>query len=258
MTSTSTRTGSPRYRAPRRALLWTEQLRASAEASAFCAALPQLLTGPHGDGHRVLVLPGFLADDASTVVLRRVLRARGFRVYGWGLGRNIGPSDRIVTGMVDRLADLHGRDGEPVSLVGWSLGGILARELARLSPDQVRCVITMGSPFRLTAEDDPSTTHPGRLFEALKPWHSDLLADRQAEEDRPALQMPATAIYSKLDGIVPWQTCMDVAGPQRESVEVSASHLGMGVHPHVQAIVIDRLRQPVGQWQPYRRHAVAA
>lgn len=252
---TTTRSTAPAYRAPSRALLWSEQLRASAELAAFWAALPALTTGPRGDGHRVLVLPGFLADDRSTLPLRHVLRRRGFRAHAWGLGRNLGPTPMVVSGMARRLQQLQAREDNPVSLVGWSLGGILARELARLEPERVRCVVTLGSPFRLTSQAPPQTTHPGRLFEALKPWHSNLLAERPPEEDRPALRVPATSIYSKLDGIVPWQSCLDIAGPRRESVEVTASHLGMGVHPRALAILVDRLRQDPDDWQPYAARA---
>lgn len=251
-------TRKPRqYRPPSRALLWSDGLRAGAETSAFFAALPLLASGRPGDGHDVLVLPGLLADDGSTTALRHVLRRRGFRPHAWKLGPNLGPTRTIVDGLLRRLDEIHARTGEPVSLVGWSLGGILARQLARMAPDKVRCVITLGSPFRLTIDDDPDTTHVGRVFHALRPWHTDLLDHLGREEDRPPLEVPATAIYSKLDGIVPWQACVDIDGPQRESVEVTASHLGMGVHPIVLAVIIDRLLQPVGAWQPYgvREHA---
>lgn len=243
--------GPAPYRAPSRGLLWTEALRASTEAIAYAATLPLLAKGPAGDGHRVLVLPGLLADDTSTIALRHLLRVRGYRPYAWRLGRNIGPTRRIRDGLFTRLDRLTS-DGEPVTLIGWSLGGMLARELARQRPEQVRAVITLGSPFRLTVEDDPSATHAGRVFRAFRPWHTDLL-DYAAggEEGRPELQMPATSIYSKADGIVPWQACVDLPGERRESIETIASHLGMGAHPHVLAIILDRLAQPVDNWQKY-------
>ena len=103
---------------------------------------------PAGDGQPVLVLPGFTASDRSTRPLRQVLRDKGFRAHGWGLGQNLGPRPRIVDGLGERLAELQSRYDTPISVVGWSLGGIYARELARLAPASVRQVITLASPLR--------------------------------------------------------------------------------------------------------------
>ena len=239
------------YRAPARTLLWSEYLRASADTAAHWAALPRLTARRDGDGHRVLVLPGLLADDSSTLLMRHVLHLRGYRPHGWELGSNVGPTRHIAQGAVRRLAELSARGTGPVTLIGWSLGGVLARELARLAPEQVRGVITLGSPFRLTIDDDPATTHAGRIFHAFRPWHTPLLDHHEGEAERPPLQVPATSIYSRLDGVVPWQACLDLPGPLRENVEVPASHLGLGVHPLVLSVILDRLRQPVGSWQPY-------
>lgn len=245
------------HRAAVRALLG-EQVRAGAESAAFLAALPALSVGPRGDGHRVLVLPGLMAGDYTTAGLRHVLRVRGYRPHAWRLGTNIGPTRRIHDGLVRRLAELSADGEQPVSIIGWSLGGILARELARRHPESVRSVITLGSPFRLSNRDDPHATGAGRLFQAFRPWHTDFFGHAQGEEYRLALKVPATSIYSRLDGVVPWQACLDLPGPLRENVEVSSSHLGMGVHPAVLAIVLDRLRQPVGAWQPLSTSARAA
>lgn len=242
-----------RYPAPSHTLLRTEHLRSLAEATSYVAHLPTLSLGPRGDGHPVLVFPGLLGDDSTTGALRHVLRRRGYQPFGWGLGGNLGPTRRITEGVVRRLAQVHERTGEAVSLVGWSLGGVLARELARITPERVRCVITLGSPFRLTLEDPPESTHAGRVFHSLRPWHTDFLATHgaQEEEDRPELGVPATSIYSRIDGIVPWQACRSTPGPLNEDVEVHASHLGLGVHPHTLEVVLDRLRQPIGDWRPY-------
>ena len=244
------------YKAPSRALLWSEQLRASAEAVAFITALPALSVGPRGDGHRVLVLPGLMADDRSTLGLRQVLRSRGYRAHGWRLGPNIGPTMRIQEGLIRRLTQLSAAGQEPVSIVGWSLGGMLARELARRHPACVRSVITLGSPFRLNPREDPDATHAGRIFYAFRRWHTEFLESPSGEHHRSPLQMPATSIYSRVDGVVPWQACLDLPGPLRENIEVAASHLGLGLHPEVLAIVLDRLSQPVGAWQPMTATAV--
>src|SRR5215475_15204524 len=122
--------------------------RALLELAALLPAYPFLRRAPAGDGHPVLVLPGFMASDFSTRTLRRFLRDKGYAVHGWKLGRNLGPSAATIGGMTARLQSLQARYGRRVSLVGWSLGGIYSRELARAMPEMVRQVITLASPFR--------------------------------------------------------------------------------------------------------------
>src|SRR5258708_1795275 len=126
------------------------------EVGALAAASPYLRFLGRGDRHPVLVLPGFTAGDASTVVLRWSLRSWGYWAHGWHLGANLGPTPSVVSGLQDRLDQLHRRHGSRVSIIGWSLGGLYARELARQHPDKVRLVITLGSPFRMV-EGDRST-----------------------------------------------------------------------------------------------------
>jgi hypothetical protein len=233
-------------------LLWrSEGARAASDMAAFSASLPGLLAGEPGDGHGVLVLPGFLADDLSTLPLREVLRARGYRAEAWRLGTNIGPTPTLWSGAQRKLAELYGATGRTVSLIGQSLGGIFAREIARRFPERVRQVITLGSPYRLTATDPPSVTTVGHLYHALKRLHTDTFTGMGREEDRAVLQMPATSIYSKLDGVVPWQACIDLNNAAAENIEVASSHCGMGFHPAVIRIVLDRLAQPEDAWAPY-------
>ena len=211
----------PRLTMP--ALLALEAPRAAGEYGFFAAAAgPLLATSPRGDGHTVLVLPGLGASDQSTRPLRRFLRSLGYDVHGWALGRNAGPTTAMLDGVDQRFADLHGRVSAPVSLVGWSMGGIFARRLARTNPDLVRQVITLGSPYRMMSGTRSSD-----------------------------LAMPSTAIYSKTDGIAPWQTCFDGDGPTHESVEVVGSHCGLGHHPAVLHVVADRLAQAPGEWKPF-------
>src|SRR3954464_14322090 len=133
-------------------LYLTEPGRAVADYGLYLAARPLLPRLPRGDGHSVLVLPGLLADDVSTRALRTVLRKLGYDVHGWGLGRNIGPTAACVKGTRDLLHHLSDKHQRPVSLIGWSLGGIFARDLARRDPESVRQVVTLGSPFRLTRQ----------------------------------------------------------------------------------------------------------
>ena len=200
--------------------------RALFELGAFAAASPVLRLVGRGDRHPVLVLPGFTASDRSTVPLRTTLRAQGYWVHGWGLGRNMGPDRRVVDGIARRLEELHERHGRTVSLVGWSLGGVYARSLARSHPAAVRQVITLGSPFR---------SFPGMREERLA-----------------QLTVPSTAIYSRTDGIVHWSTCIDAERAQTENIEVRGSHSGLGHNPAVLLAVSDRLSQPEGEWRPFR------
>jgi pimeloyl-ACP methyl ester carboxylesterase len=229
-------------------LYLTEASRATADYGLYLATLPLLRALPSGDGHPVLVLPGLMTDDTSTRPLRRTLRGLGYRAHGWQLGRNIGPTAAAVTGMRDRLDRLAHRYGRPVTLVGWSLGGIFARDLARRTPDSVRQVITLGSPFRM-ANTNQSRAH--RAFERYSHLHVERLP-LPLEGDRGPLPMPATSIWSRYDGIVHWQACRETPGARAENIAVQASHLGLGHHPAVLYAVADRLAQPEGSWAPFR------
>jgi pimeloyl-ACP methyl ester carboxylesterase len=229
-------------------LYLTEAPRATADYGLYLATLPLLRALPTGDEQPVLVLPGLLTDDLSTRPLRRTLRGLGHRVHGWGLGRNIGPTRSAVSGMRARLDRLSQRYGRPVTLVGWSLGGVFARDLARRTPGSVRQVITLGSPFRM-ANTDQSRAH--RAFERYSHLHVERLA-LPLEGDRGPLPMPSTSIYSRYDGIVHWQTCLESPGARAENIAVHASHLGLGHHPAVLYAVADRLAQADGAWRPFR------
>jgi pimeloyl-ACP methyl ester carboxylesterase len=234
--------------APPLSLYLTEPGRALAELGLYCAARPFVRTLPTGDGHPVLVLPGLLADDTSTRALRAVLRRLGYRVHGWRLGRNIGPTAECVAGMRDCLRELGERYHRPVSLIGWSLGGIFARALAHDAPSSVRQVITLGSPFRMTRA---SQTRAHRVFERFSHLHVDSTRLPLEREYRP-LRVPATSIYSRLDGIVAWQACLGRSGRRSENIAVLASHVGIGHHPATIYAIADRLAQPEGTWSPFR------
>jgi pimeloyl-ACP methyl ester carboxylesterase len=233
-------TAAPAY-GPPSPLLTALEGRAWLELVSLLPALPVLDRAPAGDGHPVLVLPGWLAGDVSTRMLRWFLRRRGYHVHGWRLGRNVGATEEIVHGLGRRFHALRRRHDRPVSIVGWSLGGIYARELARRFPDDVRQVITLGSPFA-----DPSATTPARLYRALlgvEPGGRRTLAE--------PIPVPATSIYSRSDGVVAWQSCLDTPGPLRENVEVWSSHCGLGHHPAALLVIADRLAQPAGAWRPF-------
>jgi len=234
--------------APASWLFVTDAARAVAEFGLLVAALPLRQLLPAGDGHPVLVLPGLLADDDSTWTLRRILRDLGYRVHGWRLGRNLGPTAATVTGLQNRLLDLRSRYDSAVSVIGWSLGGVYARTLPRDTPAAVRQIITLGSPIRLAHE---SQSRARRAFDRYAHLHV-VPRELPLESGLDALPVPATSIYSRYDGIVAWQACLDQPSARAENIAVASSHLGFGHHPAVIWAVADRLAQPLGEWAPFR------
>jgi pimeloyl-ACP methyl ester carboxylesterase len=234
-------------RRPPLGLLFLEP-RAMLELMALVPAYPVLRRAPRGDGHPVLVLPAFMTSDISTRVLRRFLQDRGYAAHGWKLGRNRGPSSETVMGLARRFTELRQRYDKRVSIIGWSLGGVYARELARAFPADVRQVITLASPFRnLEAVNVPT------FLLTRREQHPDELAFR--EQLRQPLPVPMTAIYSRSDGVAAWQSCVAEPGEFSESLEVESSHLGMAAHPVVLLTIADRLAQPEGAWKPFRAPA---
>ena len=233
--------------APPSRLLLLAEGRALWEAGATLALWPLLQLAPRGDGHAVLVLPGLVASDLSTKLLRRYLQGRGYDAHGWGLGRNLGPRAGIEDGMVAKLEALHDQSGGKVSLVGWSLGGVYARLLASRHPQWVRSVVTLGSPFTGSAR----ATNAWRIYEGLSGQSS--IDPRRMRHVQPTPSVPTTSIFSRSDGVVAWQCSIEAAGPQSENIEVVASHLGLGAHPAVLYALADRLAQPEGQWKPFDR-----
>jgi len=232
-------------RPPRRGLLLLEG-RALLELAALLPAYPFLRRAARGDGHPVLVFPGLMASDFSTRALRRFLRDLGYAVHGWKLGRNVGPSPEVVRGLVERLHDIHGRYGRRVSLIGWSLGGIYARELARRFAPDVRQVITLATPFR----DVEATNVPQFLRDRARRRGLPDEPDYRRVLDAP-LPVPTTAIYSRTDGIAAWRSCCLEEGPNSESLEVASSHLGIGHHPVTLLTIADRLAQPEDAWRHF-------
>ncbi len=234
---------------PSRRLLLSEA-RWVLELAAFFGSYPWLKTLPSGDGHPVMVLPGFVVGDGSTGPLRAFLRDRGYAAHGWELGRNLGRRPGLEEQQLERLNKLRRMHGRKVSLVGWSLGGVYARELAKQAPDDVRMVITLGSPFK----GNVRATNATRLYE--------LLAGHTVEEASAQLQLhepppvPTTAIYSRTDGIVAWQCSVEEHGHRSESVEVRSSHCGLGHHPAALYVIADRLAQAEGAWTPFDRRGL--
>jgi len=222
------------------------ELRSIPELGAFALTYPLLRRVPHGDGHPVLVLPPLGAGDAATIPLRAFLRGRGYAARGWGLGRNRGPVPGMAARLRECLVRTRARHGRTVSLIGWSLGGIYARELAKAFPGDVRQVITLCSPFAV----DPRASNSVRSYERLSKQRIDHPHGRDLSEPPP---VPTTAIYSRTDGIVAWQGCVETAGPLQESVEIESSHFGVGHHPLALYVIADRLAQPESAWRPFDR-----
>jgi pimeloyl-ACP methyl ester carboxylesterase len=237
-----------RLRPPGLGLLLAEA-RAIFEFNASLMLSPLLLRAPHGDGHPVLTLPGFLASDLSMAPMRRYLSELGYDTQAWRMGRNIGGVARMRAALLDRLSEIRSESGRKVSIVGWSLGGVYARDLALQAPDMVRSVVTLGSPFA----DDVRATNATRLYEAL----TGETAEDNSELKRAIagdLPVPATSIYSKSDGIVNWRTCRLNPSDRSENIEVYlASHVGLGVNPAALWAVADRLAQGEGQFHQFDR-----
>ena len=237
----------PRVRSLAR--LATEPPRAGLDLAALATAWPLLATARRGDGHPVLMLPGWLTGDPATMPLRTVLRALGHDVSGWSLGRNRGPTGRVVQELRSRLEQLHRSSGRRVSLIGWSLGGRYAQELARAAPGSVRSIVTLGSPVRRGA---PWLRNASGLVDRGRrlPRGVDTLPRPWAE--RGSLRVPATSVYTRADGIVPWSSCRYELRAARENVEVRGSHLGLAVNPAVLWLLADRLGTAEGAWTPFR------
>jgi pimeloyl-ACP methyl ester carboxylesterase len=233
---------------PSLALLALE-FRAPWEFGAVLPAWPALQRAPAGDGHAVIVVPGLGANDTSTAPLLRYLQSLGYAVQGWGQGFNFGPRAGVVESAQRGIEQACEASGGKVSVIGWSLGGVYARELAKAMPDKVRSVITLGSPFAA----HPKSTNAWRIYELA----SGRDAEREHHENRElhvAPPAPTTSIYSRSDGIVAWQGSVQKPDHgQVENIEVIASHIGIGLNPSAWWAVADRLAQPEGRWQPFDR-----
>jgi pimeloyl-ACP methyl ester carboxylesterase len=222
------------------------EARAPWELAALLAVSPWLRKMPAGDGHPVIVFPGLGASDTSTLAVRQFLQGQGFTAYPWGQGFNLGPRDGVLEGCRALIEEVQARHGEAVSLVGWSLGGIYAREMAKEVPDLVRCVITLGTPFA----GHPRATNAWRFYEMVSGQHAHD-ADLLAEVKRPP-PVPTTSIYSRTDGIVAWPCSLNPPGhAHTENIEVHASHVGMGMNPMALYAIADRLRQDPKRWKRF-------
>ena len=236
--------------APPSAWLMAMEFRAFWEFGAVLPAWPTLARAPAGDGHSVIVFPGLSASDGSTIPMRRYLDALNYDAQGWKQGFNFGPRAGVLESAKRHIEETVAISGKRVSLIGWSLGGVYARELAKILPEQVRSVITMGTPF----SGPHTSTNAWRIYE-LTSGHS---IERETNGfDLPAAPpVPTTSLYSRSDGVVAWQASIQAPSahnPHTENVEVFASHVGLGFNPSAWWVVADRLSQPEGGWMPFQR-----
>lgn len=228
------------------------EIRAFWEFSAVVPAWLALKNAPQADakadGNHVIVFPGLSAGDLSTVPLRKYLDSLGYATQGWNQGLNLGPRSGVLETARQQITHTFKQSGRKVSLIGWSLGGIYARELAKMMPEMVHCVITLGTPFA----GSPKSTNAWRLYEFASGRKTDI---ERANFDLPAAPtVPTTSIFSRTDGVVAWQGSIQAvssSNPKTENIEVCASHVGMGLNPSAWWAVADRLAQKRATWKPF-------
>jgi pimeloyl-ACP methyl ester carboxylesterase len=236
-------------------LLYTAlEYRALLEAAMLPSSLPLLLTAPRGDGHPVLLIPGFVGDAGSIAVLKWFLRNRGHLVDDWGLGRNVGFQRKHAQALEQKIRVLHHRSGRRVSLVGWSLGGVFALFAAHRVTECVRSVITLGSPVSGSAQRSDSPAVVKALYRLIA--HPMGPVAHAAHTDARLLRrpppLPVSCLYSETDGVVPpHEATIDGDPALHENVRVPGSHVGLGFNALVMWIVAERLAQPEGAWRPF-------
>lgn len=206
------------------------------EFARLAAATPSLVRQPRGSGAPVIVLPGLGASNLSTTLLRNYLSWLGYQVRGWTLGRNDGNVREMLPLVTRQLNSFSDESGQAVAMLGWSLGGVLAREAARDHPRSVSQVITMGSPI----VGGPKYTSFGKMYQRGD-VDLDAIEARIAEREKRPIEVPVTSIYSKRDGVVGWRASIDKLNKQADNIEVNATHLGLGISPAVFKIVAQKL-----------------
>ncbi len=197
---------------------------------------PNLARQPRGRGEPIIILPGYGAGDGSTTLLQLYLRFLGYQAHGWGIGRNSGDAAELLPRILKRLMSFSRSTGQKVVIIGWSLGGYLGREAARERPDLVRQVITLGTPV----VGGPKYTAAARVYRR-RGFDVEVLAAEVELRKQICLRTPVTAIYSRADGIVSWEACIDRAAANVEHIEVTTTHLGFGFSADVYKIIAQRL-----------------
>jgi pimeloyl-ACP methyl ester carboxylesterase len=234
-------TDLPPIAAPSLKLLAMES-RALFEAADFILRGPKTRKLPRGDGHPVMIVPGFGTNDRVTAPLRNALEKLGYAAHGWDCGTNLGMRAKVKNALASRLEQLHERYETPVSLIGWSLGGVFVREMARHQSALVRRVITLGSPFN----GNPDANNMVTLFKIAnrgKPVKPDVDGFLKRKKPPP---VPCTSIYTRSDGIVAWPCSLEEKTPFTENIEVPGSHMGLVFNRDVLRVIAERLALPPG------------
>lgn len=229
-------------------MLGAEPFRAAIELASHLVGSRQTTTA--GDGHAVVIFPGLGADGTSVAPLRSYCRELGYDAFDWGLGFNTGPKgdlDAWLGKLAEHVQALLAGHMLPATLIGWSLGGIYAREIAKLLTSRIRQVITIGTPFNATSDQ----THAAWLYRVLN-GKTPVLDRSLSERLRTPPRVPTTSIYSRSDGIVAWQTCRhEKRSRLTQDIEIKGSHVGMGWNRTVLQVIADRLAQPLTRWRQY-------
>lgn len=237
--------------------------RALLEMALLPASLPLLMQAPLGDGHPVLLVPGFMADEKSLSALKWFLQNRGYDVHTWGLGRNLGFRNKHASALPQKIRQLHHLTGRKVSLVGWSLGGVFSLFVAEGTIECVRNVVTLGSPVSVDesgSQSPPAVQALYRLMSHRLGPNAHVMQPRaKALRERRRLPIPTSCLYSLGDGVVPPQEATIDGDPAlHENIRVSGSHVGLGFNGIVLAVVADRLAQPENNWKPFQPNGLLA
>lgn len=226
------------------------------EMALLPASLPLLMEAPQGDGHPVLLVPGFMASETTLIALKLFLQSKGYEVHTWGLGRNVGFRSKHANALPQKIRHLHHMTGKKVSLVGWSLGGVFALYGAQNAQECVRAIVTLGSPVSVDTAGSQSPTALKALYRLVshRLGASAHMMQPRAKEMREQrrLDLPTSCLYSISDGVVPPQEATIDGDPAlHENIRVPGSHIGLGFNGIVLAIVADRLAQPEIGWKPF-------
>ena len=237
------------------ALNAAEAFRCAAEYAQFKAGWPELRKqSPKGDGHPVLVLPPFTGNDTITAPLRNTLTEVGYKTYGWEAGSNLGLNDKKAQLLHDRLKEIYEENGrQKVSLVGLSLGGIIARELAREYPEMVREAISVNTPFGIGTDKDAVPPLLAATIQILSDEKFSLKSEGMTGRLVTPPPVPTTSIFSKTDGIAGWRACLNPKSPLAENIEISGSHVGGFWNLEAVSVILNRLAQPEGEWKPLKQ-----
>ncbi len=227
--------GPPQGPPGRRRLL--AELTVAFEPARLALRAGPLATAPKGDGRIVVLFPGWKAPESSMWPIGTYLDRLGHDSRPWGLGVNRGDVEAMRDQMMERVARSAESSGRPVNLVGWSLGGVVAREVARQLPEQVNRVVTYGTP----AIGGPTHTVGAASYDPAEVDRIRLLQE-ELDANEP-ITVPITAIFTRRDGAVAWRACIDRLSPDVTMVEVRSSHVGLGLDPDVWLTVARALGQ---------------